>query len=267
MVLAWLASRLARGATGRGVDGRRDLDDRIRVMTFFPRLALTATVLCCAVGAMTFPGGASAAERAKFRVSVTGTDHARWSYRIANGCRSTPPRDFVNSGSETVRYKTARAVVISARPPAGGNPALDPTANLPTLGPGPKRGARFPVNATITRQTAVTCTDEDSATGSDCGTKNFSILGNLRFLNGGRLGFFAMAASRRYPFRDCHNYFGRARGSVGIGTRESGARLSKRTLFNSRKRRFTVKASSLWRSPRHGATFQTNWKATFRRIR
>lgn len=157
--------------------------------------------------------------------------------------------------------------MISARLPA--RVRFDPTTKLPTLGPGPNRGARFPVDATITRQTSVTrCPEgDDSVTPSDCATKSFSVLGNLRFLLSGRLAFFSVAASRRYPFRNCHNYLGRARGSVGIGTRESGARLSKRTLFNPRKRRFTVRARSVWRSPRHAAVVVTTWKATFRRIR
>jgi hypothetical protein len=228
---------------------------------------LVAVSLC---GALAFPLTASAARPAKFRVTASGTDTESWSYRSANGCQTTPPTEFVNTGSETVRYRTARPVVISARPPVGGDEDIDPTAKLPTLGPGPNRGARFPVNATITRQATVTrCRgDSDSLTGSDCGTKSFSILGNLRFLTEGRgLAFFSMAASRRYPFRSCHNYFGRARGSVGIGTRESAARLSTKTLFNPRKRRFRVTARSVWRSPRHGARFETTWTATFRRIR
>ena len=121
-----------------------------------------------------------------------------------------------------------------------------------------RRSTRSPSARRLALTSAVLCTtcdDGDPVAASDCGTKSFSILGNLRFLNGGRLGFFSMAASRRYPFRNCRNYFGRERGSVGIGTRESGARLSKRTLFNPRKRHFTVMGRSGWRSTRHGATF------------
>jgi hypothetical protein len=227
--------------------------------------------MCCALVAIALPAEASSPKRAKFRVTVTGMDQSSWNYRFRNRCPGTGSTDVVGTGSETIRYTTARPVVISARPPRGGSKlelGLDRTASRPRLGPGPEDGARFQVRATITRQTTVTpCSDGDPPTSSDCGTKSFSILGNLRFLGAARLGFFSMAASRRYPFSNCPNYFGRARGSVGVGTREAGGRLSTKTLFNRRKRRFTVTGRSFSRSPSYGADHRSNWKATFRRIR
>jgi hypothetical protein len=197
-------------------------------------------------------------ERAKFSVTVTGTDQLSWSYRYP-GTRACNGQERIGDGSQTVRYSTTHPVTISARSASG----------QPKLGPGPMDSARFPVAATITRQSTVTgCPSNEPEPPPDCGSKQFSILGNLRYLDRGRLGFFSIAASAATNlFHNCPNFIGRIGQDdpVGVGLRAARARLSEKKLLRGRKRRFVVTGTGSERD--RTALFQSSWKAEFRRLR
>jgi hypothetical protein len=198
-------------------------------------------------------------ERARFRVTVTGTDQASWSYRYPEpATRSCNGQDRVGNGSQTVRYSTAHPVTISARSASG----------QPKLGPGPMDSARFPVAATITRQSTVTgCVSNEPQDPPDCGTKQFSIPGNLRYLDVARLGLFSIAASAVHPFQNCPNFNGEVgvNDPVGVGVRAARARLSEKKLLRGRKRSFDVTGTGSERD--RTVLFQSSWKAHFRRLR
>jgi hypothetical protein len=105
----------------------------------------------------------------------------------------------------------------------------------------------------------------------DCGTKNFNVLGNLRYLRKARLGFVTMAASLRLDvFQNCPNFFGAVgrEDSLGVGLRTALAKLPQKTLFNSRKRRLVVTGTGTEHesSSSRSVAFATRWKAVFRRL-
>lgn len=202
---------------------------------------------------------AKAPTRARFRVTVTGTDQLSWSYRYPQPeTRTCHGQERVGNGSQTVRYSTAHPVTISARAASG----------QPKLGPGPMDSARFPVDATITRQSTVTgCPSNEPQDPPDCGTKQFSILGNLRYLDVGRLGLFSIAASAVHPFHNCPNLAGEVgvNDPVGVGIRAARARLSEKKLLRGRKRSFVVTGTGSEQD--RTALFQSRWTAHFRRLR
>jgi hypothetical protein len=113
--------------------------------------AVTAAVLCCCAAALAPAAGARTPLRAKFKVTLSGVDQANWSYRYPATAprRLCVPHERIGSGTQTVRYASQSAFVVKAKSSRNG---------MPKLAPGALNGARFPVQATITRQSSDTGT-------------------------------------------------------------------------------------------------------------